>query len=84
MFLFGVALGFVYLWFVRWARGSPLWWAWAPYVMLYTMQAENGIGEGVNHVAKSFIVMLAAVYYLPAWRALRRWDPKRQIRALQT
>jgi hypothetical protein len=84
MFLFGVALGFVYLWFVRWARGSPLWWAWAPYVMLYTMQAENGIGEGVNHVAKSFIVMLAAVYYLPAWRSLRRWDPKRAIRALQT
>jgi hypothetical protein len=82
MFVFGIALGFVYLWFVRWARASPLWWAWAPYVMLYTMQAENGIGEGVNHVAKSFIVMLAAVYYLPAWRALRRWDPKRQMNAM--
>jgi hypothetical protein len=75
MLLFGVALSLVYYRFASWAHGSPLWWAWAPYVMLYTMQAENGIGEGVNHVAKSFIVMLAVVYYVPAWRALRRWRP---------
>jgi hypothetical protein len=78
MLLFGVALGLLYRMFAGWAQGSPLWWAWAPYVMLYTMQAENGIGEGVNHVAKSTIVMLAVVYYLPAWRALRRWRPRQR------
>jgi hypothetical protein len=77
MYFFGLALGLVYYWFVNAAQTSPLWWAWAPYVMLYTMQAENGIGEGVNHVAKSFLIMFAAVYYLPAWRALRRWRLRR-------
>jgi hypothetical protein len=84
MFLFGVALALVYYRFASWAHGSPLWWAWAPYVMLYTMQAENGIGEGLNHVVKSFIIMLAVVYYLPAWRSLRRWRrPQAAIRALR-
>jgi hypothetical protein len=81
MFFFGLCLGLVYYWFANAAQSSPLWWAWAPYVMLYTMQAENGIGEGVNHVAKSFVVMMAVVYYVPAWRALRRWHLRRAMRA---
>jgi hypothetical protein len=35
------------------------------------MQAENGIGEGVNHVAKAFVVMAGVLYAIPAWRTLR-------------
>jgi|HubBroStandDraft_6_1064221.scaffolds.fasta_scaffold138920_2 hypothetical protein len=83
MYLFGVGLGLVYLWFANAAQSSPLWWAWAPYVMLYTMQAENGIGEGVNHVAKSFLVMMAVVTYVPAWRTLRRWHLRRATRPVR-
>jgi hypothetical protein len=83
MLLYGVGLGLVFFRFASWAEGSPLWWAWAPYVMLYTMQAENGIGEGVNHVAKSFVLMLAVVYYVPAWRALRRWHLRRPSTAVR-
>ena len=53
----------------------PLWWAWAPYVMLYTMQAETGIGEAVNHVGRSFLVMMVVISTVPAWNNLRRWRP---------
>jgi hypothetical protein len=75
--LFGIVLGLVYRVFARWGVENPLWWAWAPYVMLYTMQAENGIGEAVNHVVKSFVVMIAFMSVVPAWQTLRRWHLRR-------
>jgi hypothetical protein len=34
------------------------------------MMAENGIGEGVNQIAKSFVIMVAAVTFIPAWQNL--------------
>lgn len=71
--LFALMIGLIYRGFAQWAQDSPLWWAWAPYVLLYAMQAENGIGEVVNHFAKSALVMAAIVYVVPAWRTLRRW-----------
>jgi hypothetical protein len=70
-FLFGAGIGLVYRIFFVLAQSSIFWWAWAPYVLLYSMQAENGIGEGVNHVAKAFVVMLGVLYAVPAWRTLR-------------
>lgn len=79
MLLFGVALGMLYRMFAIWAHSSPLWWAWAPYVMLYTMQAENGLGESINHVAKSSLLMLLVVYTVPAWRALRPWRRRQRL-----
>ncbi len=75
VFLFALGLGLLYGVFARWAMDSPLWWAWAPYVMLYTMQAETGIGEAVNHVARSFLILLVVVWVVPAWKSLRRWHP---------
>ncbi len=81
VFLFALGLGLLYGVFARWAMDSPLWWAWAPYVMLYTMQAETGIGEAVNHVARSFLVLMVVVWVVPAWKSLRRWHPiVRQLR----
>ena len=69
-FLFGFGLGLIYRKFAVAAQRSILWWAWAPYVMLYAMMAENGIGEGVNQIAKSFVIMVAAVTFIPAWQNL--------------
>jgi hypothetical protein len=69
-FCFGFGLGLIYRQFALAAERSVLWWAWAPYVMLYAMMAENGIGEGVNQIAKSFLVMVAAVTFIPAWQNL--------------
>lgn len=76
VFILGLLLGLLYRVFVRWSRESVLWWAWAPYIMLYTMQAESGLAEGLNHVTKSSIVMFAAIATIPAWSQLRRWRRK--------
>lgn len=72
LFCFALCLGSLFGWFARWAVDSPLWWAWAPYVMLYTMQAESGIGEALNHVARSALVMMVIVWTVPAWKNLRQ------------
>jgi hypothetical protein len=72
VFLFGFGLGMIYRLFAQAAQKSVLWWAWAPYVLLYAMMAENGIGEGVNQFAKSFLVMIAVVTFVPAWQNLVR------------
>lgn len=76
VFVLGYLLGQLYRFFLRWSRESVLWWAWAPYVMLNTMQAESGLGEAFNHVVKSSIVMFAAIAVIPAWSMLRRWRPQ--------
>jgi hypothetical protein len=68
---YGFGIGYVYRLFFVLSQRSIFWWAWAPYVLLYSMQAENGIGEGVNHVAKASVVLLGVVYSVPAWRTLR-------------
>lgn len=75
IFCFALGLGLLYGVFARWAMDSPLWWAWAPYVMLYTMQAESGVGEALNHVVRSFLIMMTVVWTVPAWKSLRRWQP---------
>lgn len=73
VFVFGVLLGLLFRVFVRWSRESVLWWAWAPYVMLYTAKAEGGFAEPINHVAKSFVIMMAVIMVLPGWVMLRRF-----------
>ena len=73
VFAVGVLLGFLFRLFVRWSRESVLWWAWAPYVMLYTAKAEGGLAEPMNHVVKSFLVMMAVIMVLPGWVMLRRF-----------
>jgi hypothetical protein len=72
VFIFGAFIGLVYSFFLRLGYRSRLWWAWAPYVLLYATRAENSIAEVTNHVAKSALVMLAVISILPAWSMLRR------------
>lgn len=71
--VYGVLLGLLFRLFVRWSRTSVLWWSWAPFVMLYTAKAEGSVGEPLNHVVKSFVVMLVVIAVLPGWVALRHF-----------
>jgi hypothetical protein len=88
IFIWGALLGLLLLQLTRAAQRSLLWWAWVPYVMLYTVQAETGIGEVVNQVSKSMVVMLVVITFVPAWRSLRMWRlPElldRRLRAAST
>jgi hypothetical protein len=83
VFIFGAFIGTIYRVFLRWGYRSRLWWAWAPYVLLYATRAENSIAEVTNHVAKSALVMLAVILLLPAWAMLRRPLRARLVRALR-
>jgi hypothetical protein len=74
--LFGVGavavlVGLIFRGFALRGRRSPLWYAWAPYVLLYAVQAENGLGEEINQITKSLIVTALLVTVLPAWNELR-------------
>ncbi len=71
--VFGMLVGSLVRGFAALARRSPLWWAWAPYVLLYVMQAENGVGEEVNQIVKALVTAGAIIAAVPAWRALRTW-----------
>jgi hypothetical protein len=81
-FFYALLIGLIYRVFARWALDSPLWWAWAPYVLLYSMQAENGLGEIVNHLAKSALLMGVIIWQMPAWQTLRRWRLRRVSTAM--
>jgi hypothetical protein len=72
VFVFAFCLGFIYRRFALLAERSPLWWAWAPYILLYAMMAENGIGEGVNQIVKSMVIMVAVITFIPAWQNMPR------------
>ncbi len=64
-------VGLIFRGFALRGRRSPLWYAWAPYVLLYAVQAENGLGEEINQITKSLVVTALIVTVLPAWNALR-------------
>jgi len=75
-FLYAVALGLLYRAFVRRARASVLWWAWAPFIFFSTLSAEQGFAENANAVTKTLLIMWVFVKVVPAWRAL----PRRLVR----
>lgn len=83
VFLFGLFIGAVYRVFLRWGYQSQLWWAWAPFVLLYSTRAENSIAEVTNLVVKSTIVMMVVIAVIPAWAMLRRSLRDRITRTLR-
>jgi hypothetical protein len=83
IFIIGLFIGGVYRIFLRWGYHSPLWWAWAPFVLLYSTRAENSIAEVTNLFVKSAIVMMAVIAMVPAWAMLRRSLRERITRTLR-
>lgn len=72
VFAIGLLIGWIVARIAARARTSVLWWAWAPYVLLYAMQAENGLGEELNQIVKAVLVAAVIVVTTPAWRTVRR------------
>ena len=81
--VFGWFVGMVYRVFLRLGNHSRLWWAWAPFVLLYSTRAENNIAEVTNLVVKSTVVMLAVIFVVPAWATLRQGLRARLARTLR-
>ena len=83
VFLFGMFIGLVYRVFLRWGYHSQLWWAWAPFVLLYSTRAENSLAEVTNLVVKAAIVMTIIIAVVPAWATLRHSLRERIARTLR-
>ena len=81
--VFGAFIGLVYRVFLRWGYHSPLWWAWAPFVLLYSTRAENSLAEVTNLVVKSSVVMMVVIAVVPAWAMLRQSLRERIARHLR-
>lgn len=75
--IFGWCVGLILRGFVRLSRRTPLWWAWAPYVLVPVVSPELSSTEIFNHVTKAFIVAAAVAAMIPAWRRLWYVRPPR-------
>lgn len=82
-FIYGVFLALLYRMFVRLSRTSPLWWAWAPFILFSTVVAEMGLAEGLNEISKKLLITYVIVMFIPAWAPLRP-RKKRALRRLVT
>jgi hypothetical protein len=67
-FFVALMLGAIFVVFATRARRSPLWFAWAPYVLIGAISPEMGLPEILNSVSKSAVIMFAIIYVLPPWR----------------
>ncbi len=67
--IYGLMLGLLFRWVCRRAATRPLWWAFAPYVLILGIKAEDGIEDVVNWVVKAVIVSTVTIYACPAIRA---------------
>jgi len=57
-FLYGLLLGLAFEWLRRAARSNPLWWAWAPFIFLVAVKAEDTVGNALNWAVKGLVVIL--------------------------
>jgi hypothetical protein len=71
-FVYGLLLGGIVRWFLRRARRASVWWAWAPFMLVSSMSAEQNVGETLNQIVKSAVVMWGVLVFTPAWAELRR------------
>lgn len=71
-FVYGFLLGMVYLHFLKRARWSPLWLAWIPFVYFGALSVEPALGEVLNHLTKTLLLVWAVSSVVPQWRRMRR------------
>lgn len=78
MGIYGLVLGLVFRWICRRAMIRPLWWAFAPYILVLGFKAEEGIEDVVNWITKAAIISFVVIYACPALRAALANVRKRQ------
>lgn len=66
--LYGIMIGFIFSRFARFAKRNVLWWAWMPSVLLVTLEAEWNLADILNHMTKSFLVMIVIIYCVPIFK----------------
>ncbi|MEI6784180.1 MAG: hypothetical protein WCQ21_25085 [Verrucomicrobiota bacterium] len=82
--LFGLLSGLVLRWFYRKSFRSVLWLAFFPFVFLWGMKAEEGIGEILNWVVKASVVVAVILWLSPARQELAMSRPTKRQRPRQS
>ncbi|MFA5190451.1 MAG: hypothetical protein WC740_06995 [Verrucomicrobiia bacterium] len=67
--IYGLLLGLVFRWICRRAMSRPLWWAFAAYILVLGIKAEEGIEDVLNWITKAAVISVAVIYICPALRA---------------
>jgi hypothetical protein len=57
MLVYGLVLGLLYRWVATKAVKSPLWWAWAPFVGLWALKADEDFMNVLNWIVKGLLVL---------------------------
>ncbi|MDB4907231.1 MAG: hypothetical protein JWO05_2015 [Gemmatimonadetes bacterium] len=78
-FVYGLLLGLLFATARRWSLGSPLWWAWVPFIIAPAISPELSTAEILNHVAKASLIAWMIIWLAPGWSTL----PKR-VRVART
>lgn len=76
--IYGLTLGLVFRWICRRAMIRPLWWAFAPYILVLGFKAEEGIEDVVNWITKAAIISFVVIHACPALRAALSTERKRK------
>lgn len=71
-FVYGVLLGLLYVAFLDRARRSIVWLAWVPFVFFGALSVEPALGEVLNHLSKTLLLVWVTVMVVPQWKRLRR------------
>ena len=61
--LYALLLGIGYRWVYVRALRYPLWWAWAVYVGIVALKAEDSVGFVLNWIVKATVVAAAVIWY---------------------
>jgi hypothetical protein len=69
-FIYGLAIGTLFLWFADKAQLNPLWWAAASIVLLPSVEPGFNVEDIANHVVKASIVLIAIWKLVPAMTRL--------------
>ena len=68
MAVYGMLIGWLFSRFARLAKTNPIWWAWAPFVLLSAVEAEWNMVEILNNIVKSLMAMFLLIYFVPLLR----------------
>jgi hypothetical protein len=78
--IWGLLSGLILRWVYRKGLRLPLWLAFFPFVFLWGMKAEEGIGEILNWVVKASFVSAAVILFSPLRQAFQRKMPAKKVR----
>ena len=68
VFCYSLLIGAILGVFFRLGKSNILWWSWAPFMLLPTLEAEWNLVDTLNYITKSALVMIILINSIPFLR----------------